>query len=266
VITVGATNDRETPAVDDDHVPLFSGRGSATVAKPDVVAPGTRLVSVLPPGTTIETILQGKGLLPLSGYYRRASGTSMSAVVVSGVAALLLDAHPDWTPGQVKAALRGTTRKVGLGDPLAVGKGMVDAYAANQVPAPIDESPLVPRSNGSGSLHNSRGTLLVQAECDPTRALVDMQCGKPITGDTTAQGDDFKEGEYAGSPWDPMSWDGSQWNDVSLFGTSWYGTSWYGTSWYAYEADQGEAWDGNAEADTIGGVNPPASGIYGLWR
>ena len=38
------------------------------------------------------------------------SGTSMSAAVVSGAAALVLEARPELTPAQVKAALQLTAR------------------------------------------------------------------------------------------------------------------------------------------------------------
>lgn len=266
VITVGATEDRETPAVDDDRVPLFSGRGDAWLPnKPDVVAPGTRLVSVLAPGSTIEGVLKAQGSKAVSGYYRRASGTSMSAAVVSGVAALLADARPEWTPGQMKSALLSTARKVSLTDPWVVGRGMVDAYGASRVPAPGDANAGVPRSDGSGLLHASRGSLIVKAVCDETRQKIDKQCDQEITGDTTAQGRDYDQDDYAGT-WSGTSWYRSQWTGTSWYGTSWYGTSWYGTSWYSMEASQGTAWDGNIDATTVHGAAPPGSGTYGLWR
>jgi serine protease AprX len=60
----------------------------------------------------------------VDGRYFRVSGTSMSTAVVSGVAALMLEEHPDWTPNQVKGAMKGTLRNVpGAG-------GAVDAAAA----------------------------------------------------------------------------------------------------------------------------------------
>lgn len=267
VITVGATDDRETPAVDDDRVPLFSGRGDAWLnTKPDVVAPGTRLVSVLAPGSTIEGVLKDRGSKAVSGYYRRASGTSMSAAVVSGVAALLVDARPEWSPGQLKSALLSTARKVSLNDPWVVGRGMVDAYGASRMAAPGDANAGVVRSAGTGPLHASRGSLVVKAVCDATRQKVDKQCGQEITGDTTAQGKAYDEDDYAGSAWSGTSWYHSQWSGTSWYGTSWYGTSWYGTSWYSYEASQGTAWDGNIETTTVHGSAPPGSGTYGLWR
>ena len=47
--------------------------------------------------------------------YIRLGGTSMAAPVVSGVAALLFQQHPDWTPEQVKATLVETARDVSGG-------------------------------------------------------------------------------------------------------------------------------------------------------
>ena len=256
VITVGASEDRETPAVDDDRIPLFSGRGSATIAKPDVVAPGTRVISVLAPGSTIEQSLVAKGSPAVTGYYRRASGTSMSAALVSGTAALLADSHPEWTPGQVKTAMLATARKTSLADPLAVGKGLVDVYAANSVRNPGDANAGVVRSDGSGFLHLSRGSVIVRALCDDLRSKVDRQCGQEITGENAANGEEYDKEEFAGTSWYGTSWYNSQWN----------GTSWYGTSWYMYEPSQGTAWDGNSESTTSHGLPIGGSATYGLWR
>jgi serine protease AprX len=41
-------------------------------------------------------------------YYTTGSGTSYSTPLVGGAAALLLEAHPDWTPNEVRAALTNT--------------------------------------------------------------------------------------------------------------------------------------------------------------
>lgn len=71
----------------------FSSRGPVTSTweiKPDVVAPGVVINSTVPGG------------------YLALQGTSMAAPHVAGAAALLLEAHPDWSPAEVKAALMNT--------------------------------------------------------------------------------------------------------------------------------------------------------------
>jgi subtilisin family serine protease len=88
--------------------------------KPDLVAPG---VSVRV--ATSDTV----------DGYRTASGTSFACPLAAGVAALVLQAHPEYTVAQVHAVLRGTAKRVGPPDNLT-GWGHVDALAAVTAPAP----------------------------------------------------------------------------------------------------------------------------------
>ena len=109
VLTVGAVDDRGTSGLGDDLLPAFSSRGptrSGQVAKPDLAAPGAHLVSLRSPGSEVEHAHPG-GKGPL----RRGSGTSMAAAVVSGVAALVMDAWPSWPPDRVKYALTATASR-----------------------------------------------------------------------------------------------------------------------------------------------------------
>lgn len=104
VLTVGAVDDMGTVQTGDDAVAPWSSRGTTQdgFAKPDVYTPGRRLVSVLSPGSVLA---QQSPANIVDGRYLRLSGTSMAAAVASGAAALVIQAHPDWTPAQVKAAL-----------------------------------------------------------------------------------------------------------------------------------------------------------------
>jgi serine protease AprX len=117
-ISVGAVDDNGTPAVRDDALASWSSRGTSQdgLRKPDVLAPGAHLVSTLAPGSDFT------GECPscvIGGQYIRLGGTSMAAAVVSGIVADLLQAHPQWTPDEVKAALMRTGRAVPSGNEVA---------------------------------------------------------------------------------------------------------------------------------------------------
>jgi serine protease AprX len=104
VLTVGAVDDLGTPSTADDSVPEWSSRGTTQdgLTKPEVYAPGRHLVSVLSPGSVLATDMPDS---VVGDSYLMLSGTSMSAAVASGAAALVIHAHPEWTPAQVKNAL-----------------------------------------------------------------------------------------------------------------------------------------------------------------
>ena len=123
VITAGALDDKGTGSRLDDALAPWSSRGLTQdgVRKPEVLAPGAGLVSTLAPNSDFARACSG---CVTDGRYFRASGTSMSAAVVSGASALLLEEHPAWTPAQVKGAL--TSKLV---DVPGVG-GVIDVAAA----------------------------------------------------------------------------------------------------------------------------------------
>ena len=73
--------------------------------------------------------------------YGLATGTSFAAPMVAGAAALLLQAHPDWTPAMVFQALRESADHQDLPDP-HYGWGLIDA-AASSTFAPKPELGLV---------------------------------------------------------------------------------------------------------------------------
>ena len=106
IITVGATSDNYTPKdPTDDFVTTFSGAGPtpAGFVKPEVIAPGGHIIGRMPSQSSIAL---GN---PDSQHWNQShfamSGTSQSAAVVSGVAALLLEMNPGLSPDDVKCRL-----------------------------------------------------------------------------------------------------------------------------------------------------------------
>jgi serine protease AprX len=122
VITVGAEKTEGTATKSDDHIASYSSKGPTlfdNVVKPDLVAPGTRVTSLLASPLATLARQNPDSLVPASYFgadsgesvYFRLSGTSMAAPVVSGAAVLLLQQEPQLTPDQVKARLMKTASK-----------------------------------------------------------------------------------------------------------------------------------------------------------
>jgi serine protease AprX len=129
-LTVGALDTKGTLDPSDDEVAPYSSKGPAPyelVVKPDVVAPGTHIVSLEAPNSYISRTypqwhIAGSG----SNAYLRLSGTSMSAAVVSGGVALLLNAQPSLSPAQVKIAIQMGAHFMPDAGLVGAGTGSVD--------------------------------------------------------------------------------------------------------------------------------------------
>ncbi len=147
VITVGAMK-AESGRRADDRIATYSSRGPSRldfVLKPDLVAPGNRVISLRCPNSTMDTQFGSVGTVPFRDYrtsastadspqYFRLSGTSMAAPVVAGAAALLLQADPSLTPDAVKARLMVSADRWpqpdGTMDPCTFGAGYLNIPAA----------------------------------------------------------------------------------------------------------------------------------------
>jgi hypothetical protein len=110
----------------------FSARGPAPVQdilKPDVTAPGVNILAGFTPDAANS--VSGEN-------FAYITGTSMATPHVAGVAALLLQAHPDWSPAAIKSALMTTAyQTVNQQDgstpaiPFDFGSGHIDPNKAN---------------------------------------------------------------------------------------------------------------------------------------
>ena len=159
VITVGAMSDAQSPWRGDDRITTYSSKGPSGidhVLKPDLVAPGNRIISVKATGSKLSTDYAENNVA--TSYYRwnpgstpsaymKLSGTSMAAPMVAGAVALLLQKTPSLTPDTVKARLMKTATKAFPGptvvtdattgtvytsyhNVLTVGAGYIDIVAA----------------------------------------------------------------------------------------------------------------------------------------
>ncbi|GAA3994016.1 S8 family serine peptidase [Allokutzneria multivorans] len=157
------------PRITDTVTPSSSRGGRGPAVKPDVAAPGD----------TISSAKSGSGNDVLV-----IGGTSMATPHVAGIAALVRQAHPDWTPEEVKASVMNTAtatinaaadKKVAEG-PQRVGSGRVDALAAQQ------NQLLVMADDPSQAVSVSFGTVEVIDRVRATRTVkVVNKSDKPVS-------------------------------------------------------------------------------------
>nr|XP_043626075.1 subtilisin-like protease [Erigeron canadensis] len=91
------------------QVTSFSSRGpsqeSPGILKPDIIGPGVSILAAWPVSIDNTTT---------SAPFNVVSGTSMSCPHLTGIAALLKSAHPDWSPAAIKSAIMTTADLVNL--------------------------------------------------------------------------------------------------------------------------------------------------------
>ncbi len=114
VITCGSVNFQGLLSTFSSDGPSADGR-----IKPEVLARG-RNTHTISPGDTTSLVT--------------ASGTSLSTPLVAGAVACLAQAHPGWTPQQMRQALFTTASRAANPDPLfCEGYGVLNAAAASAV-------------------------------------------------------------------------------------------------------------------------------------
>jgi serine protease AprX len=195
VITVGATDDRGTPDPSDDVMAPFSSYGTTTsgVTKPDLVAPGTNIISTLASPQAVLAQAHPDHLVGDS--YFRLSGTSMAAPMVAGAAALLLQSNPTLTPDQVKYRLAATARP--FGTPAQAGAGELDIYAA---------------VNGTTTASANTGLTL-------SKLIAPGSGSHAVTWDSA---------NWNSVNWNSVNWNSANWNSVNWNSVNWNGADYWG--------------------------------------
>jgi serine protease AprX len=191
IITVGASNEQGTADRDDDSVASFSANATTMdgFQKPELLAPGKDIFSVLSAQSTWKTLYPERSIL--DGQYFRLSGTSMAAPMVSGAVALLLQDEPNLTPDQVKYRLLNSGPT--LGSDLRQAYPYLDVYAA------------VTATSTESANTGIQASQLLWTGSDP------------ITWNSVS---------WNSVSWNSVSWNSVSWNSVSWNSVSWNSTFW----------------------------------------
>src|SRR5580704_896570 len=244
VITVGALDDMATPSPADDEMANFSSVGPTTAdgwAKPDLVTSGRSVVSLAAPGSAIDTQYPSAqvGSANFVG-----SGTSFSAAITSGAAALVLADNPGLTPNQVKARLLGTTTPGPVGNPFVDGHGALDAYAA------ATAGPMNLNQSATGLIGAVLGATIPLSPDGPADTW-NASLWSGVTWNQAPDGGGNWDGyTWDGADWNGWTWTSRAWNDGAWAGAAWNGEDWSSRAWndagWAGSAWNGAAWAGTA--------------------
>jgi serine protease AprX len=195
VITVGATDEHGTPVLGDDTIASFSSHGQTSdgFSKPDLVAPGVDIVSVLANSGTVlakkhpdHIVADAKG-----NRYFRMSGTSMASPMVAATVALMLEAQPSLNPDQVKKCLLATATPIETST--AAGAGVLNAYKAVHCVNPGSANTGIPASQmlWTGS--------------------------RPLA--------------WGSANWDSANWDSANWDSANWDSANWTSANWDSDYW-----------------------------------
>jgi serine protease AprX len=206
VISVGGVDDRGSKNTLDDTLAGWSSRGTTQdgFAKPDVLAPGAHIVSNLAPNSEFASMCP---TCIVDDQYIRAGGTSMAAPMVAGAVADMLEAHPNLTPNQVKAAVLANGRKV-QASPLS--EVSVSGLVFGSIPSANPNAGLAPNN------------------------MID-----PETGGIDYSRSSWSRSSWSRSSWSRSSWSRSSWScacsqtsggSIDPTRSSWSRSSW-STSW-----------------------------------
>ncbi|MDE3194230.1 MAG: S8 family peptidase, partial [Chloroflexota bacterium] len=211
IITVGAVDDAGTAATADDSIATFSARGRTAydaLLKPDVSAPGRKMISLRSPGSTLDTLYPEREITApgaTTPQYFLMSGTSMAAPVVAGTVALMLERNSTLTPAMIKKRLKSSASPISGFSATDEGAGRID----------------VARTVGSISTDKeySSGRVTDSFAKDMRNYIV----GQPIQ---------WRDLNYNGGldsnniPWSNVTWENITWDNITWENITWESFTW----------------------------------------
>jgi serine protease AprX len=214
-------------------VPYWSAYGYTNegFAKPDVVAAGRYLVGPVSPNAALAREKPDHVVAP---GYMRLSGTSFATPVVSGIAALVIARHPEFTPDQVKGAIMKTARRIPEATRLEQGRGEVNAVRASTITTPPNPNVMLNRF-----------------------VLADPAGSSIPAFDASAWYDAMKnDSAWDSSGWADSAWVDSAWLDSAWTDSAWLDSAWLDSAWNDSAWADSSSYEDNAESEKDGSAYP----------
>ena len=237
VITVGASDiGTSLSAADDTNAPWSAwGYTPDGFMKPDLAAPGRYIIGPSP--ATGQLALQRPGSVTAPGYMQ-LSGTSFSAPMVAGAAAMILAKNPSWTPDQVKAALMLTATPEPAAPQGSLGVGGLNIPAARML-------------NQNANLPNPNAGLdqFVTSASDGSRVFDSAAWESAASANVAWNSVAWSDAAWSDAAWASVAWSSVAWSDAAWASAAWGTAAWSDAAW-SDAAWSDAAWADNAGDDT----------------
>jgi serine protease AprX len=258
IITVGASDTGRSVSTNDDLAAPWSAYGYTLdgFAKPDLAAPGRYMVGPVPTTSTLYAERPDHIVAP--GYIE-LSGTSFSAPIVAGVAALILGRNPEYTPDQVKGALMAGAKPMPQAAPLSEGVGEVNAWRSVELQNPPNPNlalnAFIVSTAGSGERVFDAASWASKAKSNASWASASWSAASWAAASWSAA-------SWASEYWSAASWATASWADTAEAAASWAALSLESASWAdnaggeAPDLDAGQIDPAELEAILAGTLDP----------
>src|ERR1035437_3983864 len=252
LLAVGGLDAVGTASMSDD-VPGSYTASCNRCRNPDVWTVGSHLQSLRVPNSYIDAT-HPEGVI--DSRYFRGSGTSEATAITSGMAALILQKYPSFTPDQVKAFLVNNALKLAT----AAGQakhvvetnlaGMLQAKAPGFARQDLDAKGIGSLEGARGSAHLSLSGVILQGEQDifgapfNSRVMAKLEAEATSWSNGTWNGNTWAGNTWTGNTWTGNTWTGNTWTGNAWAGNAWTGNTWAGNTW-AGNTWAGNTWTGN---------------------
>ena len=248
VMTVGAADIGSTVATTDDTVAPWSAWGYTPdgFAKPDMAGPGRYIVGPVPANGVLPLSRPGDVVAP---GYMQLSGTSFSAPMVAGAAAMLLDKNPAWTPDQLKGALMMTASPVPSAPAGSLGVGELNVPAARK----LNVNAALPNPNAGLDQYITTAT-------DGTRVFDAAAWESAAKANSVWDAAAWSDAAWSSAAWSSAAWSSAAWSDAAWASAAWGTAAWSDAAW-SDAAWSDAAWADNAgdDAGNTAEVDPTAA-------
>lgn len=220
-ITVGASYEQGTTNPNDDIVAPFSAYGTTLDGhvKPDIIAPGTDIISVLSSRSAWNTAYPTRVMN--GGGFFRLSGTSMSAPMVTGAVALLLQDEPHLTPDQVKYRLTHTPRVI-AGNVIYETDPYVPMADVAQVAEAVEVA----------SVQAVDPNLIIEPGLPVIQYYKYLDVTAAVNGTSTESSNTgLVASQLLWSGDSPINWNSVNWNSVNWNSVNWNSVNWNSVNW-----------------------------------